>query len=791
MPINPFNDSAPLHGQSQLPGRDAELAVLREAFESLDDEQPARHTCFIGPARIGKTSLLLAAETMARDYSVLPVLVPVTDALMAHDGQVLGAALSRAEYHLGMADPGEGGSDNAVRPGRPPDYILDKLADTVELASRRGYTGGIVVLLDQLELVGEDDRALQELCVVLEHQPRWLFVCGAEPSFVRSASTAYPAILRNLRRRRLGRFDHVTDVYQLLTLSQPPSGLPEYVLQFEDLIGFAMAGAMRPFDTTVLAQTAWPDIGGDKRLKLTPRSLRAALRRLRELDDTADSTLHDQVAQQVQILTDLSSDDLERAVFAVNYENMVTSEAAVARVCATIGFHEKLADAAADMRDRVDADITRLCELGLATRTEDVFSSALRPFAEAFLRALAQQDGSEQVHVGPRRYGSVVAEAFLKHLVEMHAGLLSPAPIVLDVQDSGADAGALQPLSPAVEQRNPVQLAAELPFGPVAATDPPGELIRAPVFAITLRFRVFSTEELALQMGELSIRAVLWAHPEPEPVVTRFEALLAEHAGELAAVRLELFDHEVVYIDAALAEELLSLMSPGAVSAQSHRYYRGDDVRGGRDYLARVITPLRTIAQGGTVFWARNALMEAQNNLGFFSCLLDDADAAGNVLSEIPGDYYARRLTEYNLAFVRALRSEYAAAARAIEAILASDLDRGRAVMLLFPPSMDGWRPNSVTWRTAWVEAEYLGGFLRAQKLVYWDLAGAYSHVELAGEIEALEGGAHGGTNRLLGWLRLRSGDRDAAETAFAAALRDPSAADAAREELAFLQARG
>ncbi|MEA2330753.1 MAG: hypothetical protein QOH58_891 [Thermoleophilaceae bacterium] len=139
------------------------------------------------------------------------------------------------------------------------------------------------------------------------------------------------------------------------------------------------------------------------------------------------------------------------------------------------------------------------------------------------------------------------------------------------------------------------------------------------------------------------------------------------------------------------------------------------------------------------------------------------------------------RKVRYNLAHVRALRGEFAAAAE--WTLHAAESARTGAMngvyLLLYLPAPRTWSPPDAIWSTAAVAAADVAGTLLAQARCLEALAGKYDRAEFAqvvGDTADLGVAAL----RVLGWTWLtRFNDSSEAERLFDAALADASEQDA------------
>jgi hypothetical protein len=793
MSVNPFNYLRPVESGDRLPGRRRPVRAVRAACRSLKEESP-RHLCFVGPARTGKTSLLLVARTVAESYDALPVLVPVTRATMRENDGLAEAILESTRLQLlaGGADVGAESAPSVTSP------LIDRCRHLIDAARRHRFKGGVVVLLDQMEMIGEDDAAYHSLAALVDYVPHLLLVAAGQPSWLTAARIAFPPVLRRLDVRELDGFEHPLDVREVLMQGNPTSGLPNYRIRGDDLLTFVLAGGMQPFDTTVLAHFAWQAMRrrqeADPRLHLTTRSLRHALGVLREADGGIHEEAFARIQGQLDALDSLDKDDLARAVFAHQYQEMSTSEAALARACVEEGFHGDAGTEAVAMKARVDDDINRLCELGLASRTEDVFELCLDRLSAAYMRARVEELGDQSPHIGFYRYGTTVALAFASHIATLHSGLVDADPFAMQTEDTRREASPQLPdISAAIHARDVLRIVDDLPPSLDISVVPPGN-DPAGMCHVGIKFRVYSTEDLALEMDVVTVQHLFWTRASEVAVEAEFARLIREHADDLAALRIKVDAVRVDYLDEALAEDVATLLAPGAMSNRSHAYFNAGNLAQGRDYLRRAVPLLATSLAERPAWWTQDVLQDARTNLGFFACLAGDPDSADEALRDVKTDgWRSAFLVEYNLAHARALRGHFAAAARMLESIPDKyEVVSGPYVMLLFPPPVGGWSPDLPVWMTCSADSQReIELVMRAQTLVYWSLAGAYSDEELGREIAQVPSMRFGGVSRLLGWLQLWRGQNRAAADYFREALRDERAARHARAELAFAEAAG
>ena len=260
-------------------------------------------------------------------------------------------------------------------------------------------------------------------------------------------------------------------------------------------------------------------------------------------------------------------------------------------------------------------------------------------------------------------------------------------------------------------------------------------------------------------MEHVDTGVVLWADPETNArdIQDGIERWASSHADVLARFRLRVARVVVAQARPALADGLVTAAAPASVEQRAAWFFRLEDITGGVEYLNRAAAALEAAQSVDESVGKRVALADAYQRLGFFHALLgnaNEAEAALRRVAQTRGDY--DWADKYNLAYVRALRREYAAAASLVRTA-GEDLalPTRSYVLLLFLPAPRDVAPASPKFYAATTVAHEIRDLMLTQALVYDALAGRFSRAEFFREVTRLGDDLTVAQLRLLGWTAL------------------------------------
>jgi hypothetical protein len=258
----------------------------------------------------------------------------------------------------------------------------------------------------------------------------------------------------------------------------------------------------------------------------------------------------------------------------------------------------------------------------------------------------------------------------------------------------------------------------------------------------------------------------------------------------LSEYRIRRTDLRVKLLDPSLTDQISGLLAPGSISRHTFDLFERREFERAQTYLAAVEAAYSVALARKPHDFLAMILADISSRAAFFAGACGDAGLGrANALRALDLSNDDAWLKHYNLAYMRALDGEYAAAADALvrsEELIGSD---SAALLLLFLPKIPGWRKRAgrPECDTAPASADALA-VVRAQRHVYEALSGRYSRDEFLAVVSTRKPGI-AATERLVGWALLaRFNDVETASECFARAsmLADNDERKAAEREKRF-----
>lgn len=828
--VNPFNFRRPVADVDALVGRRGHLRWFEVALTRLEQQHPS-NGLFIAPSGYGKTSTLNAFDRRARLRGFLPVRVTVNGSLASSaesffESMLTAAMIAAEDAHKAQAhesDENEGGESAAfqlwlqqvgrvegletpfffslAQPYVDPSSLLRDCAVVSNLVASLGLSG-LVVLIDDLHVLGEDDITTATLGTLLDHLQDWMFVGACTPEFVDDLAATAPDLLGKLDLRGLEPILSVSAISQIV-LGPLGAELRDKVdLQHADIYDIAIASRGNPRLLQTIAYHMWGYANFREFKTYDPATavLRAMLLEERKAAPRGDDIPEwiEEVDALIDSVHELSDDDLVRLEPVVSLDALTLNEVALATL-AREGVEHEVDTKAAVVLAELEEFLDQMDGAGVIERTEDRFSIRGGGFGEAYLRRRIVEQTGKQPPVGALDYSTFVSAEFGERMATGCGMESDPAHVVARLMQT-ADAHTEERLT---------DLVASLASGDVMAlentslvslhydTKPPSpEADHLVLAGVVLRTGI--DDSMSIELSRVEWGTLWWCKRdvEADAVVARIEDWFNARAAVLRTYRLEFVEAVAEVIAAPQADQIVAVAAPFGVVDRAVDYYKDGRLSDGIAYLERVASALEfALEQEGTEDIVGQA-SDAYQRLGFFAGVLGDADRLEKAIVRTrqlrneanlhDSDGYGW-LDVYNAGFLRALRREYAAAAdrarQAKEALLVGS-GAVSAYMLLYFPEVTGWHPPRAGWNTA--QNDNPEALIDTQALVYDALAGRFNLREFDAQVGALQL-EHPAQKRLVAWtLAAKYQDFTTAQALLSGACSDGD--DIAPAELEFVR---
>ena len=257
LPPNPYT-LGPIKRRDRLAGRSSELKEL-EYYLRLAEAGQSPHLALIGQRGVGKTSLLTAVSQLARDHSLLPVAIDLSESKVRsagvfwHDfystltlaaagagcwggvtGKIYSSLLGQLyqkktidlefavlQFPLAIAR-----HDGDLEDLPCPDSLIVHDLDAVREELKANDLKGIALLLDEGDCLGAQRGLLQTLRNVLQRVEGTCFVITGTESLFDLVSDVFSPIPRQFHRLSISRFSEWTETLELVRQPVPETVRP-------------------------------------------------------------------------------------------------------------------------------------------------------------------------------------------------------------------------------------------------------------------------------------------------------------------------------------------------------------------------------------------------------------------------------------------------------------------------------------------------------------------------------------------------------------------------------------
>ncbi|WP_219665899.1 glycosyltransferase [Streptomyces bambusae] len=239
---NPYDYRNPVRDAAVFAGRGGEVAAIRYELDQAAVDRPSVCVVLHGQRMAGKTSLLNAAEWLARERGYVSVRVELVEgdgapaAFFRKVYEELAVAVAAAGVPLDVADvrrvmagaPARG--DGAL--GEFPEAValagdrVPEAALRADLASFVGRLGKpLVLLVDEAQLIADDVRVLSVLRFLTSRVDGLVLVLAGTSELIGRITDVHSPILRQFKEIEVKRFVEVEDVRDCVLRPLQPLGL--------------------------------------------------------------------------------------------------------------------------------------------------------------------------------------------------------------------------------------------------------------------------------------------------------------------------------------------------------------------------------------------------------------------------------------------------------------------------------------------------------------------------------------------------------------------------------------
>jgi hypothetical protein len=763
---NPFDPTTPCRALRELAGRERETAWFQGALQALKAASP-EHALVLGPPQRGKTSLLNAfAELASGDFLV--VRVAVNDTVL-HEPQrffltLLHGAVAALETRMSRQRPRA--LTATSRPHEPKrfhlqevDYLdpalLDRDFRSVAQQAARLDLKGVVALCDQADLIREDDALLQALSGAIESLDSWMFVLAGLPRLGDEIRQTYRPLSDRLNYVRLPRLTGLSDVREAISSRIPETTRSTYQsrLSGEAIRDISFATRGEPYRLTLLAGIMW-DIAsapGKSEFELSYVALRIftdVLISQHHPDELPEALL--EVKTMMEPLESLPDADLKTLGPLVALQGMTSRECALARLCKD-GVTEEVASASLELESSIEDQIRKLESAEVVESEGDRFRIKGGALGRTLLRYRIKDATDELPPFEIPNYGALSAVEFYRRMsadlgLIGEEGMLEPGPVPLaiftfsdaKVEEAGQVAASMLH---DIVQDDPLFIDKSRVDVWAPALTPPSD--RDAIAVVGWVMCVMADETSDLELTRLELIGLHWHNPEETADDLRARVLgwLGERELVLREYRLVVKSSLVGVADSQLADAAVAISAPFSSPERSIEFWQRDELTKGLDYLTRVRAALEASIAAGDAATAEN-LGDCLQRIGFFAACLGEDGAAEEALkgSQALAMAPVQYLNAYNLAFVRALRSQWAAASGlAMQARELIPEGEGGAYMLVFTSRSHGLELRSPTLSTISCSSTTdVKALVEAHVVAYNAHAGLYSPEEFTAAMNEL-----------------------------------------------------
>lgn len=437
---NPYDFRRPVTKSERLIGRDRELERIERCVETTCQGNPV-HLALIGERAAGKTSLLNIAAVNAREKGLLVVKVDLDEGVVATPVHFFGAVFEEAigsltaaqvltdtdqklitwrhQVYQGQLDvlPSDeillfGGIAAGQLHGSIPSdispFVLKHDFEQIAELAKNAEMNGVLLLLDEGDLLGTKAEIFQKLRNVLQENSSWMLIAAGTQSMFSTMSDVFSPIPRQFERITVsGLQDH----YAVLScMRRPLRDLPLKASFSHSVVEDVMALTHgRPYEINLVSHFIWEDIYEPEakllEFKLTKRVLDNVVAELRGLS-------RDVEVREVDRIRDLDEQDFEDLADVVPFQKMTVRQAALTKLLPWNYEPSELETAEVSLVRQLET----LSELGVIRRDGDRFRLAGDEFVEVYLKYALALHGREHGHsrgYGGLTFAQAVMDAFV------------------------------------------------------------------------------------------------------------------------------------------------------------------------------------------------------------------------------------------------------------------------------------------------------------------------------------------------------------------------------------------
>lgn len=817
---NPFDFRTPIRARDLLVGRDQEQATLREHLESTAQGKPV-HVALIGERASGKTSLLNIGAELAMEAGLVPVRLDCDAAVVSSpftffkaffeatvDALVKSGALAAndpryeawlRQVHLGdtsidvadqllvfgmlAASSLHGATHTDITPA-----LLKSDADRLVNIAREAGKLGLVLLIDEGDLIGQQAPLIQKLRNLFQASTRWMFVAAGTKRMFETLSDVFSPIPRQFVRIGVGPFTNYGQtaacIYEPLRKTGQLDKLRPNVQSIREI---ELITSGRPYEINLVCHFIWQALesGEQSHFALATGILDNVLRELADLGRETSIA-------EINAIRRLSEHEMHEASMVVPFVGYTEHEVALAHLFpsdfSANDYNSKLLKVTRVVDDlcergilRRDGDRIEICgdqfvkvyykyfstlRLGEAARYRPPYAILLSGKVESRLQRALFGDTKGTSCYGHRRQREI-GDPDIGRVLHQFCDALSIGDIARLADSPIAPFGGL------------------LTFGDDPWDNPAQEI-------------VFSGWVLSASVERVE-SGTLWFNQSDSPaaqVAEKARVVLQEMQPLLEKYGAELSDITVGNTTWDLMQDVMQFDSRHFVGTTIYELFMESKFE---EALAQGGKVIRSMERHASRFemTPRNQRMLADlhNRVGFILATVGDLDAAaqhylrGQEISQ--EDDWLRRV---NLASVRARQGDFAAATelcqQAMPTVSSPKADKWEYGVLLayFPMEPPEFR-DVPEWRIVRILQSDLIPFLNLQLAVYKASADWSQRERLRTKLANISSGLSEATDRLAAWASLHFfKDVRVAEAYLMAACERPEAGRFVTKELEYVR---
>jgi tetratricopeptide (TPR) repeat protein len=790
---NPYDFRRPVTQPELLIGRQEELVEIRR---HLSGSRPA-HVALIGERAAGKTSLLNAIERQASELKLIPVRLDLDDSVVASPFTFFKAVFEAAVERLAQEGILEATSPRyqtwhrQVYGGQLDVAFADQLlvygmvaasalqgmvhpdisptllrADCETIASIAVSSGrkGILLLIDEGDLIGENSVLIEKLRNLLQATDRWMLVAAGTKAMFSSLSEVFSPIPRQFIRfpvRPFRQFDQVWQAIEGPLRAMGSKTAEEFRVSFEAARDIWVVTQGRPYEINLVCYNIWEAMQAQEqeRFELSTAVLDKVLDELSEIG-------RQMALQEVAAIRRLDLEDFETAIQVVPYGELTTDQLTLNRLFPSDFTEEEFKRESENVR----AAVEDLRVLGILDVEQDRFRLRGDAFVEIYFKyAAASLHGSEHgQHIAAfgRSYSDLMLRAVLKKLHLEVFGTEEPDAVFSQRRRSrelghvavgrwltefqrGVETGDLVPMEKARLMAYGSRLLGRQGRDRSRKAMEHGLIFVGFVIAVDLD---------RIEQGELLFNF----DGLDQEVVGRIHDWIARNRDVLHKYRIEFVETFAGVLEPSITRDLMLLADSDLVPREVIPLFSAGEFGEAIDLLEQTLEVLGRLGASAARVHGddyEGLLSSLHNDRGFIAAALADTDTALVCLARALETGNDKWLPTYNLGYVSALLGDIDEAARktaeAEELLKTEGQDYTTAIMLAHFPIPSDWRPPDIRWNVLELDNEGVLNFLPLQRAVYELLGGrieAQSFEEICSRI-GLDGNP--ALLRLIGWTLL------------------------------------